>query len=487
MRVFRAVELHFRLATPQGSSIETSERRWVFEIPAARDHREAWHELLHRIFYDQNVEGRRAEPGDWNWLAMDRFEVSPIDLTAATEWSGARDPASIAAHVPWHAAMTATSPACWWVDDEGRYDGMEAEDFSELIGLRRFAAGELDEAGLVRFLDTLYPGFGARVFAERATRLANIACVRTRGFRKAPGEPPIASGPPRAAHVSPPSAGAPRAPAPASPPSAGADAPAPVADALEEPVDDAPGGASWRLHPFTILGVILAVIVGFLLLGHHRERREHEAVDEAIAALEAAWGALEADARPRMAKLIEILGSAGSPAEGGCAGLSGALTVIHRPLLDKLAAGGSRPWGGPYWLSSAAWNYLARERSPERTVESHRRRDEVVRAAITGPCVAVLETEHVHGARLVGERRFDGGEVVGNLRVVCVDDPRVACEAPIASTSAAIETLKQREGRFRDGEEAAALQAAGREAYWEAIEGALADRGGSFRVERAER
>ncbi|MEZ4240628.1 MAG: hypothetical protein R3F59_31650 [Myxococcota bacterium] len=205
-RVLRAVHHHYRLASLHGFSAETCERAWYFEAPAARDTLAAWRELIHRMYYDENVMCQRREPDDDAWLAVDRFSLDDVDAHNLLIWTGEGDaPAEPA--IPWQQATTAVAPACWWIDDDGRYDAMAVDDYSELIALRLFDAGALDQAGLVRVLDRLYPGQGAACFAARARRLANIACVRpTAAFRKTPGEPPIASGPPRPEHVHPPRA-----------------------------------------------------------------------------------------------------------------------------------------------------------------------------------------------------------------------------------------------------------------------------------------
>lgn len=206
-RVFRALHVHYRLASPHSHSTTTQDKRWYFELPAARDDTTHWTELLHRLFYDANVGLRRREPGDLNWLALDHFELAAIDADLMLDWPGIADLAHAERHMPWQLSATIWEFAsCLYVDDEGRYDGMTGNDFCELIALRMLDAGRADAARVLAFLSRLYPQAGQRVFDKRATRLANLACVRPPdqfggAFRKAPGEPPLASGPPRADHL----------------------------------------------------------------------------------------------------------------------------------------------------------------------------------------------------------------------------------------------------------------------------------------------
>ncbi len=210
-RVLGRVALTFRLANGYGGlTPDTKDKTWFFEVPAARDNEHAWRELLHRIFYDANVAMQRREPGDAAWLVLDAWTTTPVDEAAALAWDGTATLDVASRHLPWYVSQSRVvwEPApCYWVDGAGRYDGLEANDFSELVVYRALAAGRVDETSAVTFLQKVYPrepGAGQRIFDARAERLANITCVRAPPpgvFRKVPGEEPVVSGPPAPAHV----------------------------------------------------------------------------------------------------------------------------------------------------------------------------------------------------------------------------------------------------------------------------------------------
>lgn len=463
-RVFRAVHLHYRLVTPFGASAETTERRWVFEIPAARDTPAAWRELLDRIFADRTAALRRAEPDDPNGLGLDRFEVTAIEPTTLLEWSGAR------ADLPWHTEVSVIAATCWWVDDDGRYDGMEADDFTELIALRLHAAGTIDDDRLTAHLEALYPGRGDRYFADRQARLANITCVRPTDA------PRLAPDPRRAAPQLSPRA----APRPTRP-----DPPPPPAD--DEPNDDPPPDHSWILHPFTISLAIVLAIVGVTTFTTYRERWEREAKDRELAGPEAEWSALSERAKHRSAEVAAALSLNGPGDERGCAALSGKTTIVHRPMLDALAAGEVAPRRGPLWLNSDAWLYLASAMTPGRSVDQYARRNRVVEAALAAPCVGVLEADLAAPTRIADAHSFTGGEVVGHLRFVCPAHGGVVCALEIASAPLVAVSLAPR-GKQRTVEtgESAARDAAGR-AFWRAAEQLLEAKTHGLRLDRDER
>jgi hypothetical protein len=200
------VDLQYRLTTPsEPASPGTRHKTWFFDLPVERERPDAWEELLQRIFYDANVKLRRREPGDEAWLALDRFEISPVDVGIMLAWDGTMSWDAAAAHLPWllsAAAAVWEFAACYIVDDAGAYDGMEGEDFTELVLCRALRSGRVTEPDARAFLDRFYPGRGEAVFADRRQRFRNLLGLRdTVEFRKAPGAQPWCSGPVREADL----------------------------------------------------------------------------------------------------------------------------------------------------------------------------------------------------------------------------------------------------------------------------------------------
>lgn len=193
-RVFARADVTFRLNLAWGGPVPGERgRRWFFEVPAARDTPDGWGELLHRIFYDTNVQQLRSvEPEDAKWLGLERFataRVEPLDVLA---WDGS--PATRGQAFPW------TDP-CYYVDEEGRYDVMTSHDFTELMLLRLHHAGAVDRSGYVRFFERYFPnaekGAGEELWNDREQRLANLVLIRSQPhlYRRAPGSLPVTSGP----------------------------------------------------------------------------------------------------------------------------------------------------------------------------------------------------------------------------------------------------------------------------------------------------
>ena len=188
------VDLAYRLAGPMGRSVDTHRKTWFFDLAAAD-----WDELLNRLFYDANVGLRRREPNDQNWLALDSYQVTPVQVGTMLAWDGEATSEKAAAHLPWilaSGAVTWEYTSCHRVDETGAYDGMTGNDFSELILYRAMDAGRVGDRQAQEFLNKLYPGNGASVFADRRERMANLVTVRPAGaFRRAPGSRPYESGP----------------------------------------------------------------------------------------------------------------------------------------------------------------------------------------------------------------------------------------------------------------------------------------------------
>ncbi len=199
-RIQRRVDVHYRLASPSGQTPTTQERSWFFDVPVPRDGDDQWRELLHRIFYDANVKMRAREPGDENWLALDRWSVTPVDVQTMLAWDGQTTQEKGRLHLPWvmaHFAIVWEASACYFVDESGTYDGMTGYDYCELLLYQALRDGKTELATGRAFMNHLYPkGDSEGYFNDREARLKNIAMVRPGvTFRKRPGEQPWASGP----------------------------------------------------------------------------------------------------------------------------------------------------------------------------------------------------------------------------------------------------------------------------------------------------
>jgi hypothetical protein len=245
---------------------------------------------------------------------------------------------------------------------------------------------------------------------------------------------------------------------------------------------------SRRPRGLNIGSVVVVLVLGLLAtcaISNVRDRIRRDGLEQALAPLNEEWSALRQQAGPRLASFEALLGNREAPREDGCAGLTGVVSVIHRPMLSELAAGASAPRPGPLWLSSDAYQYLALALTPGREIEAHRRRNEAVRAALEQPCIGVLDADQAASARPVDAHQFEGGEVSGRLRIVCVDDARIACEVAIESRPNFAVSLVQRDSRVQAGADASAVDEAASRAYWKAVEAALAGRAGGLRVERA--
>jgi hypothetical protein len=228
--------------------------------------------------------------------------------------------------------------------------------------------------------------------------------------------------------------------------------------------------------------ILVLVLLATCAISNVRDKVQRNALEKALAPLQKDWSTLQEQARSRVADFGALLGAAGPPREDGCASLTGALSVIHRPMLTELAAGATVPRPGPLWLNSDAWLYLALAVTPGHDLEAYRRRNEVLRQAIALPCLGVLEVEHAADAEAVDGHRFEGGEVSGRLRIVCTDDTRVACDVAITSRPNFAVSVVQRDRRTQSGADATAISDSAKRAYWQAIEAALAERTRGLRL-----
>lgn len=234
---------------------------------------------------------------------------------------------------------------------------------------------------------------------------------------------------------------------------------------------------TWKdrlLHPLSI-ATILLVLVGGSVWGHGAWKdAERARVQAAVEPLQREWERILADAPARLASIEDVLVAAPPPVAQPCDALTGTIEVVHRPVLQALAAGERFPRiDAPHWLSTPAHRTLAGTTTPGLDEQAYRERNETVTSALARPCVAVLETELAHSVRMHDERSFDGGAVVGWLRVVCLDEPRIACQAPVASLPLFAVVVEQRNERAQASANAMAATGASASEYWQAVEAAL--------------
>jgi hypothetical protein len=94
--------------------------------------------------------------------------------------------------------------ALFIVDEQGRYDNIGANDYTELLAHRMLEKKLVDEKGFIAFCDAHFKKTaGKDIYADRAKRLANLTEIRgvtterpgSGPYRKKVGEKPIASGP----------------------------------------------------------------------------------------------------------------------------------------------------------------------------------------------------------------------------------------------------------------------------------------------------
>jgi hypothetical protein len=245
---------------------------------------------------------------------------------------------------------------------------------------------------------------------------------------------------------------------------------------------------TWKdrlLHPLSIAAILLVVggggIWGYGAWTDAQRAREREAVEP----LQREWETIRGAAPPRMAELEGVLAKAPPPVEQRCESLQSTVEVVHRPVLQALAAGERDPRPeAPYWLSSKAYRYVAGMLTPSLDEPSYRERNDTVTAALARPCVVVLETDLAEDARMRGDGQFDGGGVVGWLRVVCLDEPepRIACQTRVASQALLTVVVKQSNPRSQAGANQTAVSDASEREHWKAVELVLKEAGPGLTV-----
>lgn len=199
-RTIHRIDLTCGLFSAEGAPdprVEPQTCSWFFDIPSGRDAPDAWEELLHRILYDRNVASSRQRPGNRNWYGMLSFEREALDPLSFLFWEGPN-----AEQFPWLAAerqMIWEPAACYIVSNDGRYEFLQGEEFSELLAWRLIEEEQITEEIASGFFDQYFgkPDSGARLLAARAERLLHFRTIQQPGnaFRKPVGAEPICSGP----------------------------------------------------------------------------------------------------------------------------------------------------------------------------------------------------------------------------------------------------------------------------------------------------
>lgn len=224
------------------------------------------------------------------------------------------------------------------------------------------------------------------------------------------------------------------------------------------------------LHPVSISGLIVVLLVGGWWGWSAYREHQRQALDEVLAPLQAEWDELRAQGRAHAEAIEAALLEPPTAGLRGCAELEGPVGVAHRPMLQLLAAGERFPRvDGPLWLSSPSYAYLSETTTPSRDEGAHRRRLEVVRAELGRTCVAVLETAHAESPTPPKDGRFEGGVVVGTLRVVCPDDGGLRCEAPLFSAPMFAVSVTQRDRSAQGSADRMAVSSAAQAEYWDAV------------------
>jgi hypothetical protein len=106
------IDLTFRL---HGMAGNARAKAWFFDLPVQRATHDGWEELLSRIFYDANVGMQRSAPWDQNWLRLDGFRASAVDVATMLAWDGLATNERAAVHMPWFlsdSAMVWEPAAC---------------------------------------------------------------------------------------------------------------------------------------------------------------------------------------------------------------------------------------------------------------------------------------------------------------------------------------------------------------------------------------
>jgi hypothetical protein len=146
-------DILYTLKHPDGRAAPSPMPRvWYFEVPKKRSDDASMNELLHRIFWDQNVAMREREPNDHAYLAMVSFKTSKVDKASVKASKGVDERA-----FGWfeaNRAITSEPSATFIVDEQGRYDNIGVHDYTELLLHRMFDTGEVTEAEFVAFSST---------------------------------------------------------------------------------------------------------------------------------------------------------------------------------------------------------------------------------------------------------------------------------------------------------------------------------------------
>ncbi|MEM6992289.1 MAG: hypothetical protein AAF721_17390 [Myxococcota bacterium] len=227
-------------------------------------------------------------------------------------------------------------------------------------------------------------------------------------------------------------------------------------------------------HPFTIFGLLVVAGVAGLWGWHALEQHRAAALQRELEPIAEEWELLRTRGVEHAARIGPLL-EAQTPRAEACREIAGVIDVVHRPLLDALAAGERFPRPDhPAWLNTLAYRYLAGLISPGMNPPAHHERLAVVSRAIEAPCVGVLDTTVATHSDAVGDSSFRGGEVAGELSIVCSGSEARRCSTRVASAPTFAIAVVQDNAAAQDWADQDAARRSASDAYRDALTEALA-------------
>lgn len=227
-------------------------------------------------------------------------------------------------------------------------------------------------------------------------------------------------------------------------------------------------------HPFSIFGLVVVVVVGGLWGWHALEQRRGDQLRAEVEPLVEEWEALRGRGVERMSQVIAVLQAEG-PSEDACRDVAGTIEVVHRPVLEALVAGERFPrTDNPTWLNTLAFSFLAGYAGPAMNPSAHQERLATVEGAIAAPCVGVMDTTVARHADADGQSGIRGGDVDGELSIVCLGPEARRCSTRVASAPMFAVAVVQKNQATQQAADRDALRRSASGAYRDALTEALA-------------